>query len=60
MGLNNWINPPPSNQHVFFLSNFLNLVNFVGKKMEKNGKNSANSRKNIKHKTLAKRLGSQF
>jgi hypothetical protein len=36
MGLNSWINsPPPPNQHVFWVSFFLNLEIFVGKKLGK-------------------------
>ncbi len=34
-GLNNWINPPPHNQHMFLFSNFPNFVIVVGKKMKK-------------------------
>jgi hypothetical protein len=54
LGLNSWINPLPPNQHVFLVSNFLNLAILVGKNT---AKNSANSKKNVKNKKIAKKLG---
>jgi hypothetical protein len=58
LGLNSQITYPlPHNQRVFLVLNFLNLEIFVGEKMEKN---SANSRKNVNNKKIAKTLRSEI
>jgi hypothetical protein len=57
LGLNSWINPPSSKPTCFFgFKIFLTWQFLLGK----NGKNNANSRKNVNNKKLAKNLGSKI
>jgi hypothetical protein len=56
LGLNNWI-PPLPQPTCYFGFEFFEFVNFC---WEKNGKNNANSRKNVNNKSISKNLKSKI